>query len=38
MEIGPFPPRPRANIIFLATENSSIKEVPYGVLIKVKDE
>lgn len=34
MQIDVFPPRPRANVIFLSTDNG-VKKVPYGVLVKV---
>lgn len=36
MEIGDFPPRPKkADVIFLATKESYIEEVPYGILVKI---
>jgi len=36
MFIGDFPAKPRAQTIFLATENACIKSVPYGVLLHMK--
>ena len=35
MYIGEFPPKPRADIIFIATESSTVKSSPYGVFVKV---
>jgi len=38
MWIGDFPPKPRAPVIFLATSNSDITSVPYGILLHMKNK
>ena len=38
MWIGEIPPKPKAPVIFLATSNSDIISVPYGILLHMDDK